>query len=171
MDAILATIVAGGQAQIQLIIEVNKKYIHFYINLVILPKPFDSGFGQYAHNPAHHLGSMDSSNPHHWRGTWLHHHGGDVLCVFFLCVAVSLVVCRKGPEHNLKVLILPYYEVNRHYVLTHIGMHHTIQLLRHSRNPQVFQTGSSMSFVYLVIVSFVSGLTTPLQTSSMLMLC
>jgi hypothetical protein len=34
-----------------------------------------------------------------------------------------------------------------------------------------FKAGSSMSFVHLVIVSFVIGWTMPLQTSSMLMLC
>jgi hypothetical protein len=72
-------------------------------------------------------GSMDSSNPchWHWRGKRLHHHCGDVCCVFVLCIAVSFVVCRKVPEHNLKVHILPYYKVNRHYFLTHIGMRHT----------------------------------------------
>ncbi len=34
-----------------------------------------------------------------------------------------------------------------------------------------FKLESSMSLVYLVIVSFVTGWTTPLQTSSMLMSC
>ncbi len=34
-----------------------------------------------------------------------------------------------------------------------------------------FKSGSSMSLVYLVIVSFVTEWMTPLQTSSMLMLC
>jgi hypothetical protein len=34
-----------------------------------------------------------------------------------------------------------------------------------------FKLGLSMSLVYLVIVSFVMGWTTLLQTSSMLMLC
>jgi hypothetical protein len=65
-------------------------------------------------------------NPHCWRGKRLHHHGGDVCCVFVLCDVVSLAVCKKGPEHDLKVRILPYYKVNRCYVLTHIGVHHSL---------------------------------------------
>jgi hypothetical protein len=38
--------------------------------------------------------------------------GGDVCCVFVLCDAVSLVVCKKVPEHNLKLCIFSYYKVN-----------------------------------------------------------
>jgi hypothetical protein len=37
----------------------------------------------------------------------------------------TLIVCEKVPEHNLKVRILPYYEVNRHYFLAHPRVHHT----------------------------------------------
>ena len=55
------------------------------------------------HKAARPSGGVGSSNPHHWRGKRLHHHGGDVCCVFELCVAVSLVMCKKVPEHNLKV--------------------------------------------------------------------
>jgi hypothetical protein len=76
---------------------------------------------------AHHTGGMYSSNPRCWRGKRLHHHGGDVRCVvLWLCVAGSLVVRKKVPEHNLKVRILLYYKVNRHFLVPHIGMHHTI---------------------------------------------
>ncbi len=39
-------------------------------------------------------GSVDSSNPHCWRGDRLHHHGGDVCCVFVLCVAISSGRCH-----------------------------------------------------------------------------
>jgi hypothetical protein len=59
------------------------------------------------------LGGMDSLNPSCWRGKRLHHHGGDVGCiVLYLCIAVKLIVCKKVPEHNLKVHILLYYNVN-----------------------------------------------------------
>ncbi len=75
---------------------------------------------------AHPSGGMDSSNPCRWRGKRLHHHGGDVCCVFVLCVVVSLVVCKKVPEHNLKVCILPYYKVSRCYFLAHPRVHHVI---------------------------------------------
>ncbi len=54
-----------------------------------LPKFFIGSLGQYMHQAARPLGSLDSSNPSRWRGKWLHHHGGDVSCVFVLCVAVS----------------------------------------------------------------------------------
>jgi hypothetical protein len=71
------------------------------------------------------LGSMVSSNPRRFTGKQLNHHGGDVCCVFVvLCVVVSLVVCKKVTEHNLKVHILPYYNVNRHYFLIDPGVHH-----------------------------------------------
>jgi hypothetical protein len=43
MDAISGTIVAGGQALIQLNIRSIKTYIDFYISLLILPKPLNSG--------------------------------------------------------------------------------------------------------------------------------
>jgi hypothetical protein len=47
------------------------------------------------------LGGMDSLNPHHWKGKRLHHHGGDDNCVvFWLFVAVKLIVCKKVPEHK-----------------------------------------------------------------------
>jgi hypothetical protein len=43
-----------------------------------------------------------------------------LVCLF--CVLWSLlVVCKKVLEHNVKVLISPYYKVNRHYFLIHPG--------------------------------------------------
>jgi hypothetical protein len=77
-------------------------------------KPFNSGLGQYMPKVPHPLGSVDSSNQSRWRGKLLNHHdhGGDVHCVvLWLCVAVKLIVCKKVPEHNLKVCKLPYHEV------------------------------------------------------------
>jgi hypothetical protein len=47
-------------------------------------KFFNSGLGQYMRKAAHPLGGMESSNPLRWRGKRLHHHGGDVHCVFVL---------------------------------------------------------------------------------------
>jgi hypothetical protein len=67
-----------------------------------LTKPFDSGLVKYMRKAAHPLSSMDLLNPHHWRGKRLHHHGVYVCCLFVLCSAVSLVVCKKVPEYNLK---------------------------------------------------------------------
>jgi hypothetical protein len=83
MDAILATIVAGGQALIQLNIG-QLKYIDFYITLLILPKPFDSGLGTNMSKAAHHSDGVNSSNPRRWRGKQLHHHGGGVCWLFVL---------------------------------------------------------------------------------------
>jgi hypothetical protein len=78
------------------------------------------------HKATHPSGGVDLSNPRYSRVKRLNHHGGDVCCVFVLCVAVSLVVHRKVREHNLKACILPYYKVSRHYLLPHIGLHHTL---------------------------------------------
>jgi hypothetical protein len=47
-------------------------------------KSFDSGLGKYMRKAARPSGGMKSSNPCHWRGKQLHHHGGDVPCVFVL---------------------------------------------------------------------------------------
>jgi hypothetical protein len=52
-------------------------------------KSFDSGLGQYMRKAAHPSGGMESSNPRCWRGKRLHHHGGDVCCVFVLLWMVS----------------------------------------------------------------------------------
>jgi hypothetical protein len=54
-----------------------------------LENPHNEGLGQYMCKAPRPLGSVDSLNPHRWKGKWLHHHGGYVCCVFVLCVAVS----------------------------------------------------------------------------------
>jgi hypothetical protein len=77
MDAVLGTIVAGGRALIQLNIR-SIKYIDFYISLLTLPKPFNSSLGTNMRKAARHSDGVDSLNPRHWRGKWLHHHGGGV---------------------------------------------------------------------------------------------
>jgi hypothetical protein len=77
MEAVLATIVASGVAWIWLIIEVDT-------NITIY-----NGLGKYIRKAALLLGGMDLSNPRCWRSWRLHHHGGDVCCVFVLCVVVS----------------------------------------------------------------------------------
>jgi hypothetical protein len=46
MDAVLATIVAGGRALIQLNMKIDKKYINFYINLLNQTKSFNNGLGK-----------------------------------------------------------------------------------------------------------------------------
>jgi hypothetical protein len=53
------------------------------------------------------LGSVDSSNPCCRRGKQLHHHGGDVCCVFVLCVGVSsgcltCRTCKKDQNTTLR---------------------------------------------------------------------
>ncbi len=80
-----------------------------------LTKSFVGDLRQYKHKAVCPLGGVDSLNPCRWRGKRLHHYGGDVCCVFVLCITISLVVCKKVPEHNLKVHILPYCKVNMHY--------------------------------------------------------
>jgi hypothetical protein len=62
MDAVLATIVAGGQTLIQSNIRLIK-YIDFYINSLILQKPFDSSLGTNMRKAASHLYGMDLLNP------------------------------------------------------------------------------------------------------------
>jgi hypothetical protein len=47
-------------------------------------KSFDSGLGKHMRKAARPSGGMESSNPRRWRGKQLHHHGGDVRCVFVL---------------------------------------------------------------------------------------
>jgi hypothetical protein len=62
-------------------------------------KSFNSGLGQYVRKAARPSGGMESSNPRRWRGKQLHHHGGDVCCVFVLLWMDSwrheLNVCKK----------------------------------------------------------------------------
>jgi hypothetical protein len=83
MDAVLATIVADGRALIQLNIR-SIKYIDFYINLLILQKPFDSSLKTNMSKTDHPSEGVDSSNPRRWRGKQLHHHGGGVCWLFVL---------------------------------------------------------------------------------------
>ena len=59
-------------------------------------KSFDSSLEQYMHKAAHSLGSVESSNPHGWRGKRLHHHGGDVCCVLCVCVVVDGLVTSRA---------------------------------------------------------------------------
>jgi hypothetical protein len=83
MDAISATIVAGGRARLentQRLIEINNNYF----NSLILPKPFNSGIGTNMSKAACHSDGVDSLNPCHWRGERLNHHGGGVCWLFVL---------------------------------------------------------------------------------------
>jgi hypothetical protein len=81
MDAVLATIVAGGRALIKLNIR-SIKYIDFYINLTNQTKSFDSG--KNMRKAARSLGGVVSLNPRRWRGDRLHHHGGGVCWLFLV---------------------------------------------------------------------------------------
>jgi hypothetical protein len=72
-------------SQHQLNIEVDTNNFDFYINLMNLCKSFNSSLGKHMRKTAYPSGSVDSLNPHHWRGKWLHHHGGGVwkvVCAF-----------------------------------------------------------------------------------------
>ncbi len=86
------------------------KHIDFYINLLNLTKPFDSGLKKWMRKAACHSDSVDSSNPHRWRGKWLHHHGGGVCWLFVLLWMDSwghkLIVCKKWYKHNLKMKLM-----------------------------------------------------------------
>jgi hypothetical protein len=62
----------------------EKSSIDFYINLLILPTPFNSGLGTNMRKAARHLDGVDSLNPRRWRGKRLHHHGGGVCWLFVL---------------------------------------------------------------------------------------
>ncbi len=70
MDAVLATIVAGGRALVQLNIRWIKIYRFLHYFLLILPKPFDFdlGIGTNMSKAACPSGDMDSSNPCRRRG-------------------------------------------------------------------------------------------------------
>jgi hypothetical protein len=64
--------------------KVDKKYIDFFINLLILPKPFDSGLGTNMRKAAHQLDGVDSLNPRCWRGERINKHGSGVCWLFVL---------------------------------------------------------------------------------------
>jgi hypothetical protein len=67
-------------------------------------KSFNSSLGKYMCKAACPLGSMESSNPRRWRGKRLHHHGGDVCCVFVLLwMDLELNVCKNWYKNNLKM--------------------------------------------------------------------
>ncbi len=82
------------------------KYIDFYINLLNLTKPFNSGLKKWMRQAACHWGGMVSSNPRCWRGERLHHHGGGV-CWLFMLLWMDLwchetIVCEKWYKNNPK---------------------------------------------------------------------
>jgi hypothetical protein len=83
MDAVSANIVAADKPS-SIKHRGQYKYINFYINLLSLTKPLDSGLGKRMPKAACPLGGMVSSNPRHWRGKWRHHHGGGVNWLFVL---------------------------------------------------------------------------------------
>ncbi len=75
------------------------KYIDFYINLLNLTKPFNSGLKKWMRKAARHSGGVVSLNPRRWRGERLHHHGGGV-CWLFVLLWMDLwchetIVCKK----------------------------------------------------------------------------
>jgi hypothetical protein len=59
------------------------------MNLLILPKHFDSGLGTNMSKAACHLDGVDSSISCHWKGERLYHHGGGV-CWLFVFLFVLL---------------------------------------------------------------------------------
>jgi hypothetical protein len=75
------------------------------LNLLIIAKLFDSGLRKGVRKATCPSGGVGSSN--HTAGgasgstTMMMVFAG----LFVLCVAVTLVICRKVPEHNLKVHI------------------------------------------------------------------
>jgi len=126
MDAELAIIVASGIAQFRFSIEVDKKYIDFYFNLMNMLKSFDISLGQYMWKAAHPLGGVDLLNSRRPRGWRLHYHGDGDRCVFVLCVAVS-----SGHHHQHTLHVDKYHKITlmrgyRRYFVSHIGLHHTV---------------------------------------------
>jgi hypothetical protein len=102
MDAILATIVAGRQAKIQL----NIRMIHIDSNKSLQQRP-----QKYMRKATCPSGGMDLLNQRRWRGERLCHLGDGVwkiACAF--CVVSQLVTHQSGspyvnkvPQHNLKM--------------------------------------------------------------------
>ncbi len=92
MDAILATIVAGRQAQIWLNLNVDKN-INFDINLLILTKPFNSSLGKYMHKAARPS------------GTWNHqiHAAGEASGSINMVVMFVVCLCCVMRSHLLYV--------------------------------------------------------------------
>jgi hypothetical protein len=83
MDAVLATIVTGGQARL----ENTQRLINLinnYFSLLILPKPFNRDLRTNMSKAARHSDCVDSSNSRRWRGEQLHHHGGGVCWLLVL---------------------------------------------------------------------------------------
>ncbi len=82
------------------------KYIDFYINLLNLTEPFNSGLKKWMCKAARHSGSMVSLNPRHWRGERLHHLGGGVCWLFVLLWMDSwrqeTIVCKKWYKNDPK---------------------------------------------------------------------
>ncbi len=83
------------------------KHINFYINLLNLTKPLNSGLKKWMPKAARHSDGVDSSNPRCWRGKWLHHHGGGVCWLFVLLWMDSwrheLIICKIWYKNNLKM--------------------------------------------------------------------
>ncbi len=83
------------------------KYINFYINLLNLTKPFNSGLEKWMSKAARHSGGVVSSNPCRWRGKRLHHRSGGVCWLFVLLWmdlwCHKLIVCKKCYKNNLKM--------------------------------------------------------------------
>jgi hypothetical protein len=77
MDAVSATIVAGGQAQLENM-QRSIELINNYFNLMNLCNPFNRGLTTNMSKAACHLNGVDSANPSRWRSAWLHHYGGGV---------------------------------------------------------------------------------------------
>ncbi len=82
------------------------KYIDFYISLLNLTKPFNSGLKKWMRKATCYSGSVVSSNPRRWRGERLHHHGGGV-CWLFTLLWMDLwchktIVCKKWHKNNPK---------------------------------------------------------------------
>jgi hypothetical protein len=97
--------------------------INFYFNLQNQLNCFNSSLGTNMHKATLNLGSMDSSNPHHWRGKHLHHHG-DGVCWLFVLLWIDLqshklIVCKKRYKNNLKMrltelLFVPHWRAPHH---------------------------------------------------------
>jgi hypothetical protein len=93
-----------------------------------LIKSFIGGLGQYMCKAARPSEGVDSLNPRRWRGKWLHHHGGDVRCVFVLCVAVSSGRCHWYVTKYQKITLRYTYYLTIRLIgvfsVAHPRMHH-----------------------------------------------
>jgi len=99
------------------------KLINFYIIFMILLNLFNSGVGLNIRKAARPYSGMDSSNPRHWRGERLHHHGDGVCHVVCAFCAVSSGLHHSWYVDKYKRTLTWSYGCDKK--VSHPGLHHS----------------------------------------------